>query len=56
MAFKSIICMVLSIIFFYSTLFSKDYVIKGDFVREVILTGSIHAKKAEYFIVPRNNT
>lgn len=56
MAFKSIICMVLSIIFFYFSLFSKDYVIKGDFIQEVILTGSIHAKKAEYFTVPRNNT
>jgi len=56
MVFKSIICMLLSIIFFYSSLFSNNYVIKGDFIQKVILTGSIHAKKAEYFTVPRNNT
>ncbi len=56
MAFRSVIYIVLSIIFFCSSLFSNNHVIKGDFVREVILTGSIHANKAEYFIVPRNNT
>jgi len=56
MVFKSIICMLLSIIFFYSSIFSNNYVIKGDFIQKVILTGSIHAKKAEYFTVPRNNT